>query len=104
MRAALIVASRIARLALGRDHTRGENNVEVNCLRTCPTGGGACETEPAPFCLIACRVLDVPVPEIVLQRAGIAPMVEELITIAMPQPMRSIAARLSTTPTQNMKP
>ena len=71
--------SRIARLALGRDHTRGENNVEVNCLRTCPTGGGACETEPAPFCLIACRVLDVPVPEIVLQRAGIAPMVEELI-------------------------
>jgi len=33
------------------------------------------------------------VPEIVLQRAGIAPMVEELITIAMPQAMRSIAAR-----------
>ena len=52
-------------------------------------GRGACETEPAPFCLIACRVLDVPVPEIVLQRAGIAPMVEELITTAMPQLMRS---------------
>ena len=56
-------------------------------------GRGACETEPAPFCLIACRVLDVPVPEIVLQRAGIAPMVEELITVAMPQLMRSVAAR-----------
>ena len=54
--------------------------------------------------LIACRVLDVPVPEIVLQRAGIAPMVEELITIAMPQLMRSIAARLSTMPTHNMRP
>ena len=56
-------------------------------------GRGACETEPAPFCLIACRVLDVPVPEIVLQRAGNAPMVEELITVAMPQLMRSVAAR-----------
>jgi hypothetical protein len=31
-------------------------------------------------------------------------MVEEFITTAMPQLMRSIAARLSTTPTQNMKP
>ena len=63
-----------------------------------------CNVPSLNCCLIACRVLDVPVPEIVLQRAGIAPMVEELITIAMPQPMRSIAARLSMTPTQNMKP
>jgi hypothetical protein len=35
------------------------------------------------------RVLDVPVPEIVLQRAGIVPMDEELVTTAMPQLMRS---------------
>jgi hypothetical protein len=36
----------------------------------------------------ACRVLDVPVPEIVLQRSGIAPMVGELVTTAMPQLIR----------------
>jgi hypothetical protein len=43
-------------------------------------------------------VLDVPVPEIVLQCAGIAPIVGELVTTAMPQLMRMDERTRATSP------